>query len=262
MNQRLFENSICSDPKKKNSKKILFLLLSVLMHLAIIFWLYARFPELPVPASKPIKISPHSSLVFINPPPPPPPPPSLKRNIKKQDKPVEKTPEPVPAPIETPKEIKPEPPKEPEEAPAETISDKTQGEPFDPAQGKPEDEPGGVPGGIPGGVPGETGNNPSSETVVPNQNGPIRNNKPLKRTKYVAPVYPPHAIRARVEGTVIIEAIIGKDGKIKDAKVTRSAPLLDQAAIEAIKKWEYEPPIINGAPAELILTVTVNFVLK
>lgn len=226
------------------------------MHLAILIWLYVKPADLPAPASRPIKVSPYSSLVFIQPSPPPPPPsPSLKKNMKTPVKPVEKIPEPVPAPIEAPKEVKPEPIPLPEpEQPQSGLS-----------SDEPEGKPGGVPRGVPGGIPSETGNEASLGAGGSGQNGPVRPGgiiKPPKRTKYFAPVYPPLAIRARIEGTVVVEATIGKNGKIKDAKVVRSVFILDQAALEAIKKWEYEPPIINGTPVELILTVTINFVLK
>ena len=67
---------------------------------------------------------------------------------------------------------------------------------------------------------------------------------------------------ARVSGVVIIEATIGTDGRVKDAKVLRSIPLLDQAALDAVKQWQYSPTLLNGVPVSVIMTVTVNFTLQ
>jgi periplasmic protein TonB len=58
---------------------------------------------------------------------------------------------------------------------------------------------------------------------------------------------------------VILEITIGPDGRVSDAKVLRSIPLLDAAALDAVRKWRYEPTLLNGAPVPVIMTVTVNF---
>jgi len=63
---------------------------------------------------------------------------------------------------------------------------------------------------------------------------------------------------ARVQGIVIVEATIGVDGRVQDARVLRSIPLLDAAAVEAVKQWEYTPTLLNGVPVPVIMTVTVN----
>lgn len=78
----------------------------------------------------------------------------------------------------------------------------------------------------------------------------------------VPPVYPQIAVSARVQGTVVIEATIGPDGKVKDARVVRSVPLLDQAALDAVRQWEYEPTRLNGVAVPVIMTVTVRFSLQ
>ena len=72
--------------------------------------------------------------------------------------------------------------------------------------------------------------------------------KPPHKTKDVKPVYPAIAQSARVAGAVTIEATIGPDGKVMDAKVVRSIPLLDQAALDAVLQWEYTPTLLNGVP--------------
>jgi protein TonB len=88
------------------------------------------------------------------------------------------------------------------------------------------------------------------------------NIRPPTRTRNVAPVYPPIAQSARVQGIVIIEATIGTNGKVTETKVLRSIPLLDQAALDAVKQWEYTPTLLNGVPVPVIMTVTVQFTLQ
>jgi protein TonB len=86
--------------------------------------------------------------------------------------------------------------------------------------------------------------------------GAIRN--PTK-TKNVPPVYPAVAKSARIGGTVRVEATIGPDGKVADAKVVKSVPLLDQAALDAVTQWEYAPTRVKGVAVPVIITVAVNF---
>jgi protein TonB len=78
----------------------------------------------------------------------------------------------------------------------------------------------------------------------------------------VNPAYPPIAMQAHIEGIVIIEATINESGNVVNARVLRSVPLLDQAAVEAVKQWRYTPSMLNGSPVPVIMTVTVNFTLK
>ena len=86
--------------------------------------------------------------------------------------------------------------------------------------------------------------------------------KPPARTTYVPPQYPEIARNARVEGVVIIEAIIGIDGRVEQARVLRSKTLLDEAALAAVRSWVYTPTLLNGKPTPVIMTVTVNFSLR
>lgn len=82
---------------------------------------------------------------------------------------------------------------------------------------------------------------------------------PPRKIKDVKPVYPPIAQAARVSGAVTIEATIGPDGKVMDAKVVQSIPLLDQAALDAVRQWEYLPTMLNGVPVPVVVNVTINF---
>jgi TonB family protein len=82
---------------------------------------------------------------------------------------------------------------------------------------------------------------------------------PPRRIKDVKPEYPAAALEARVAGVVIVEALIGAEGKVVKARVLRSIPLLDQAALDAVKQWEWEPTMLNGAAVPVVITATVNF---
>jgi TonB family protein len=82
---------------------------------------------------------------------------------------------------------------------------------------------------------------------------------PPRKTKDVPPVYPPMAAASHVQGVVIVEVTIGPDGKVLDASVLRSIPLLDQAALEAVRQWEFTPALLNGNPIPFRMTVTVKF---
>ena len=84
---------------------------------------------------------------------------------------------------------------------------------------------------------------------------------PPTKVKHVAPVYPPEAKAAGVSGVVVVETVIGPDGKVLDTRVLRSVPKLDAAAIDAVKQWEFTPTLLNGAAVPVVATMTVNFVL-
>jgi protein TonB len=73
------------------------------------------------------------------------------------------------------------------------------------------------------------------------------------------PVYPQAAQDAKISGVVIMEVVIDTTGGVRDAKVLRSVPMLDQAALDAVKRWRFTPTLLNGAPQEVIMTVTMNF---
>lgn len=213
-------------------------------------WLYTKPQPAPVLVSRPTNITLYFAPSVSPGYSPSTPAGKPKGIIKKQPgNPTPKIPEPIPAPptpIETPEETKTEPAPSTETAPPPIVEQIELG------------DLSGDNGGPGTGSPG-TGNDSG-------QGGPTKqvDIKLLKRTKFVAPRYPPRALRAGIEGTVVIEATIGKDGKTKNIKVIRSSsfPILDQAAIEAIQKWEYTPTTIDGEPIELVLTVTVNFVLS
>jgi len=89
--------------------------------------------------------------------------------------------------------------------------------------------------------------------------GDIQGPKQIVR---VDPVYPPIAKQAKVEGQVIVEATIARDGTVKDIRVLRGNALFNEAAIEAVKQWKYETTFVNGAAVDVLVTTVVNFTLK
>jgi protein TonB len=126
--------------------------------------------------------------------------------------------------------------------------------------GVPGGVPGGVAGGVPGGVPGG-----AIPLPPPAPGTPVRVGGeivPPKKIKDVKPVYPSEALQAKVSGIVIIEATIGIDGRVTDARIIRSIPILDEAALTAVRQWEFTPTILAGQPTPIIMSVTINFQLN
>jgi len=124
---------------------------------------------------------------------------------------------------------------------------------------------GGVVGGVSGGVTGGVkGGGMSPQELQKYEGDAVRavgDIKPPRLIKQVNPVYPQVARKAHVEGTVILEAKTDKEGNVVDTRILRSIPVLDQAAIDAVKQWKYEPLLIDGKPRKVLFTVTVRFVL-
>jgi protein TonB len=85
---------------------------------------------------------------------------------------------------------------------------------------------------------------------------------PPAKTVDVSPRYPPVAQSARIEGVVILETVIDVQGRVESARVLRSVPLLDQAALDAVRQWRFTPARLNGEAVPVVMTVTVNFTLK
>jgi len=83
-----------------------------------------------------------------------------------------------------------------------------------------------------------------------------------RKLVHVDPVYPRMAQIAQVQGVVILEATIDARGRVMDARVLRSVPLLDEAAFDAVRQWIYAPTLLNGVPVPIVMTVTVNFKLQ
>jgi protein TonB len=76
------------------------------------------------------------------------------------------------------------------------------------------------------------------------------------------PVYPPLAKQARIQGTVKFNAIIGRDGAIANLTLVSGHPLLVPSATEAVRRWVYQPTLLNGEPVEVVTQIDVNFTLS
>jgi len=178
------------------------------------------------------------------PPPPPPPPPAGVRSLAKT--PAAPTPPPTDAsfvsPAEVPDVIKPD-----------------QGLDLGVEGGVPGGVEGGVPGGVLGGIVGGMPPPAPPPSKVVRVGGQI---KAPKSIKIVPPVYPDLAAQARLAAIVIAEAEVDTRGRVRAVRILRGAPLFDDAAIEAVKQWLYQPLLLNGVPTEFILTVTVKFNLN
>jgi protein TonB len=128
---------------------------------------------------------------------------------------------------------------------------------------------GGVPGGIPGGQMGGVigGIISSTPVAVPKVATPqrVRVSQGVSSgllIRKVQPNYPPLARQARIAGTVVLRAVISKDGSIENLTLVSGHPMLAPAAIDAVKQWKYKPYLLNGEPVEVDTEVQVNFTLS
>ena len=181
---------------------------------------------------------------FVAPPPPPPPPPPPAAARPAQAPKAAPTPSAAAftAPVEVPRDL-----------PADAGLD------LGVEGGVPGGVEGGVPGGVVGGVVGGLDAAPPPPAPVIRVGGVIREPKKIRD---VAPVYPNIAKTAKIQGVVILEAQISPQGRVEGVKVLRSIPTLDEAAVEAVKQWVYTPTLIDGVPVSVVMTVTVNFLLR
>jgi periplasmic protein TonB len=195
-----------------------------------------------------------ATVLVAPPPPPPPPPPPAAAPVIKVVKQVQtdivngqlRTPTKIPEKVKIIKE---------EEAPP----------PMAAVAGVVGGVPGGVPGGQMGGVIG--GIVSSAPMPVPKVAAPQK----IKVSQGVAqgnlihevkPSYPPIAKAARVQGQVVLQATISKNGQIENLRVVSGHPMLVQSALDAVKQWRYKPYMLNGDPVEVETQITVNFTLS
>jgi len=197
-----------------------------------------------------------ASTFLVAPPPPPPPPPAAAPIIKAA--PVHRVFEnsgKLVAPTIVPKEIAML-----KEAPLPDVEG-TGGV----AGGVPGGVAGGSMGGVLGGVIGGTGAVP--QPIAPKEKGPrapIRVGGRVKEPRLITrvdPRYPPLAVQTHLQGTVIVDAIIDEHGDVVEVKVVSGPPLLIQSALDAVRRWKYEPTYLNDEPVAVQLNVTVQFKL-
>src|SRR3954466_7069854 len=190
-------------------------------------------------------------LVAPPPPPPPPPPPAMApvKVVKQIQTDIVngqlRTPTKIPEKVQMIKE---------EEAPPPVMA----------SNGVVGGVPGGVPGGQMGGVIGGIIN--STPVAVPKVATPqrVRVSQGVSQgllVRKVNPAYPPLARQARIQGQVVLQAEISKDGSIANLRLVSGHPMLAPAAIEAVKQWKYKPYFLNGEPVEVETQIQVNFTL-
>lgn len=205
---------------------------------------------------------PREVITFVSVAPPPPPPPPTPPAVTEPPAPAK------PAAIRKPSVSQPAPviAKAPVAAPIEAPSSITpetglEGGEFESARVDAGFEHG-VPGGILGGIVGGFENAPPPPPPAPV--APVRVGGEISAPRLVhrvEPEYPPIAVSALIEGTVILEATVDDTGAVRDARVLRSYGVLDAPAVHAVEQWRYEPLLLNGRATPFVLTVTVSFSL-
>jgi len=245
----MFEDvMVGSSDSKARIKKTLTMIFSFLIHSTVVFAVIVG------PLMKTDDVLPDIKVVDIFVAQTPPQPPQAQRGSKKKKKTKTKREEKkqeevkkevqqqigaLVAPVEIPEEIVEE-----EEDFSSSIDD-------------------GLEGGVEGGVEGLDDSDLGSSIIGGDMmdTGSVTriSVKQARRIKYVKPIYPKIAMNARVRGRVIIEAKTDVFGKVVSWRVIAGHPLLNGAAINAIKKWEYEPYLVGGVPKPVIFTVTITF---
>src|SRR5579864_6571524 len=190
-------------------------------------------------------------LVAPAPPPPPPPPPvAVQRIVKPVARLIHNgqmmAPTVIPKKVEMIKE---------EELPPDIGNVGVVG-------GVPGGIAGGSAGGVLGGIIGGVGSNmPPPPKATPARIRVGGNVQAAKMVRQIMPVYPPIAKTAHISGTVVLHAVIAKDGSVEDLQYVSGPPLLMKSAMDAVKQWRYQPTQLNGEPVEVDTTISVVFTL-
>lgn len=239
----MFDELLESTSEKKKTNKSWSVILSAIVQTTILGILIL----IPLIYTEALPKAMLSTLLIAPPPPPPPPPPPTV--VKTVIKPVARLiqsgklmqPRAIPKEVAVFKEA---------ELPPDVINNSG--------------PTGGVFGGIPGqGIIGGSGPAapPPPKPATPariKQGGNVTAASILSQTR---PLYPPLARQARIQGNVVLHAIIDKEGKVAQLEVVSGHPLLVQAALDAVKQWRYKPTQLNGDPVEVDTTITVTFTM-
>jgi protein TonB len=243
----MFEDSLIESGNKLKTKRGLTTFLSFGLQIALVGVLVL----IPLLFTEALPKTQLMTFLVAPPPPPPPPPPPAATPIKVvkiiQTDIVNgqlRTPTKIPEKVQMIKE---------EEAPP------------------PVSTMAGVVGGVPGAAGGQMGGViggiiNSTPIAVPKVATPQRVRVSQGVTqglllRKIQPAYPPLARQARIQGSVLLQAEISKDGSIQNLRLISGHPMLAPAAIEAVKQWKYKPYILNGEPVEVETQITVNFTL-
>src|SRR5450631_175294 len=243
----MFEDSLIESGNKLRTKRLSTTIISFLLQVGLI-GLLVLIPLIYTDALPKTQLM--TFLVAPPPPPPPPPPPAaaVVKVVKIQSEVINgqlRAPTKIPDKVQMIKE---------EEAPPDLGA-------------------GGVPGGVPGGIPGGStggvigGILSSTPVAVPKVATPTRVRVSSGVStglliRKVQPNYPQLAKQARIQGAVVLQAEISKDGTIQNLQLISGHPMLAPAAIEAVKQWRYKPYLLNGEPVAVETQVVVNFSLS
>jgi len=243
----MFEEMVISSPHPKGTNKWWTVLVSTAFQIAFL----AILILIPLIYTEALPKTMMATMLTAPPPPPPPPPPPAAAqvvHVKPQAHLMDAGK--LVAPKVIPKDIK---------------IIKEDAEPDMGAVGMAGGVPGGVAGGSMGGVLGGVIGGMAPPPPRPKQTGPLRvggNVQAARIINRVQPIYPPLARQTRISGTVRLHAIIGKDGMIQQLEVLNGHPLLQQAALDAVRQWRYQPTLLNGEPVEVDTTIDVIFSLN
>jgi protein TonB len=240
----MFQDCLIESGGRLKTKRVWTTLLSVVMQ-ALLIGIMILIPLIYTEALPKQQLM---TLLVAPPPPPPPPPPAAPvQTVKVVQTDIEngqlRTPTKIPQKVAMIKE---------EEAPP------------------PVSNMGGVVGGVPGGIPGGQmggvlgGILSSSSMTAPKIATPQRVRLSQGVTEgnllnKVTPLYPDIAKRARIQGVVVLQAVISKQGTIENLRVVSGHPMLTQSALDAVRQWRYRPYLLNGEPVEVETQITVNF---
>jgi len=207
--------------------------------------------------SEPPARAPVPVLYFDSPPPPPLPPPPGRADGRRDA--TEVRPQP-------PQEVPAEPPRDVFAAWRQQVVEFLPEEHEDP-WGDPEGDAFGVPEGMPGGsLLGQVGGLPGGRpggVIGGSGDGPVRDyDRGPRLLEQTRPEYPHPAFVKRVQGTVLLEIVIGRSGRVEQARVIESVPALDAAAIACVRQWRFEPAVKDGRPVASLARTPIHFWIR
>ncbi len=250
----LFADSLLEMSETRPGRRTLDFATSLAVHLLLI----ATFILIPLYYTEAIDLGQFTQTFLVAPPPPPPPPPPAAPSVLKVRSPMKRVfmsggkllaPTAIPAKIAMLKE---------DELPPDVDLGVAGG------------VPGGVPGGQAGGVIGGIISSAPRTYVpiapgAPTPRAPLRVGgrvMPPKQIFAPEPIYPPLAKQAKIQGEVVIDAVIDTQGNVVQMQVVSGHPLLIPAATETLRKWRYQPTYLNDEPISVQLYVTIHFRLQ
>jgi periplasmic protein TonB len=176
---------------------------------------------------------------------PPPPPPPAAATSTRRPAPARPKPSPLVAPVTVPNALVPTPVPVPEPMLGDAL-------------GSPNGVEGGVPGGVVGGVLGGLPDAPPPPPPARPLRAGVEIREP-RRIKNVDPIYPEVAVMSHLQGIVVLDCTIDAHGRVSGVRVLKGVPMLDDAAVAAVRQWAYTPTLLAGVPVPVVLAVTVSF---